>query len=212
MAPKAAPPTSTRQTRAATGHSAPRVFAKVEEAVAKPTKKRTTKQSTTSKTIGKDKANTSKPRTKKSTTGAGVKKAPAKKTTAAKPKKTSAKVGATKTKSKKESGLIADAVDYVKGAALEVEGVVTGKSGKKVRISQSHVPTLSICSSWDAGVSCAATSCHFRQLFEATCFFCPRRPNDVESLTNTSFRLLGPPRCVAPSEQKHSSLSLLVTR
>lgn len=126
MAPKAAPAASSRQTRATTGHSTPRVFAKVEEAIAKPgTKRKTTKKTTTTKA----KANTGKPRTKKaasSTTGAGVKKAPAKKPAAKKAKaSTKAKVGTSKPV--KKPGLI----EMVKGAALKVEGALTGKSGKK---------------------------------------------------------------------------------
>lgn len=130
MAPKAAAPTSSRQTRATTGHSSPRVFAKVEEAVAKPTKRKTTTKKTTTKktTTTKAKANTGKPRTKKSTTGAGVKKAPAKRTTTTKKPKKAATVGTTKAKPAGKPGLI----DMVKGAALKIEGAVTGKSGKKV--------------------------------------------------------------------------------
>lgn len=128
MAPKAAPAASSRQTRATTGHSTPRVFAKVEEAVVKPsTKRKTTKKTTTTKA----KANTGKPRTKKAstTTGAGVKKAPAKKPAAKKAKApTKAKVGTSKPV--KKPGLI----DMVKGAALKVEGAVTGKTGKKASL------------------------------------------------------------------------------
>ncbi|KAK0515091.1 hypothetical protein JMJ35_002470 [Cladonia borealis] len=94
---------STRETRSATGKSAPRKLFTIEPTT---TTTRKTKTKTTTKTTGKPKANMSKPRAKATSTGRVEKKAPAKK------RKTS--VG-----------------DKVKGLVEKAEGKIERKPGKK---------------------------------------------------------------------------------
>ena len=105
---------STRETRSATGKSAPRKLFTIEPTT---TTTRKTKTKTTTKTTGKPKANMSKPRAKATTTGRVEKKAPAKK------RKTS--VG-----------------DKVKGLVEKAEGKIERKPGKKVRYARSHLAAV----------------------------------------------------------------------
>ena len=105
---------STRETRSATGKSAPRKLFTIEPTT---TTTRKTKTKTTTKTTGKPKANMSKPRAKATATGRVEKKAPAKK------RKTS--VG-----------------DKVKGLVEKAEGKVERKPGKKVRYDRFYLPAV----------------------------------------------------------------------
>ena len=107
---------STRETRSATGKSAPRKLFTIEPTT---TTTRKTKTKTTTKTTGKPKANMSKPRAKATSTGRVEKKAPAKK------RKTS--VG-----------------DKVKGLVEKAEGKIERKPGKKVRY-EPVLSTCCIC-------------------------------------------------------------------
>ena len=105
---------STRETRSATGKSAPRKLFTIEPTT---TTTRKPKTKTTTKTTGKPKANMSKPRAKATSTGRVEKKAPAKK------RKTS--VG-----------------DKVKGLVEKAEGKVERKPGKKVRYDRFYSPAV----------------------------------------------------------------------